>query len=483
MTRLSIVLPALVLAAACAQLDKPTAPGSELLRGDTEIEGLLGLERLNANGPYLSGATEHFRAHADATKITRVSFSATDGALTTSGNTADWTLPAAGNAELTLRVTLRDGTEQLVTYSFRVTSANGTTTSGPMTAEQALLTMPMPVLDGGSLEISGGGCEVRYEGTTANVALAFTTETHPALMYGRWNGSTWALEVVDAMGFNTGGVVRPLVSMQVEANGTPHIVYVRDNQVFYAVKNGAVWTRERVDSTATPYTTSQAGDEASAPSLALNGTTPTVLYATGGSTNSIRSVISVRTGVNTWTQTVVTITAFNTSYEMTPKGELVIDSAGRHIFPMYGVDSTFNYAWRLVSWTAPNTTAFITLPSMTGRSDQVLVSPTRSLIRNSRAVIDVALNATFSASTAVNSNVESTGGSDEGDLVWNAVQSRPIILHMHGSSLELVTPNAAGFWTFQQLGSASGSSAGLAVNPMSGDVSICYQANNRIMFQ
>ena len=52
--------------------------------------------------------------------------------------------------------------------------------------------LPMPVLDGGSLEVSGGGCEVRYEGSTNNIAIAFTTQTHPALMYGRWNGTAWS---------------------------------------------------------------------------------------------------------------------------------------------------------------------------------------------------------------------------------------------------------------------------------------------------
>ena len=97
-------------------------------------------------------------------------------------------------------------------------------------------------------------------------------------------------------------------------------------------------------------------------------------------------------------------------------------------------------------------------------------------------LLDIALAATFSSTTMTSSSVE-LSGSQEGDVVWSASQSRPVLLHLHGSSLELVTSNAAGFWTYTQLGTATSASAGLAVNPTTGETSLCYQANSRIMFQ
>jgi len=477
MIRHALIAAAVLAVSACAP---EAAFTGTLLHANAEVAGLQGLERLDATGPFQGGSTERFKLHADTT-VAQVSFSASEGALTTSGREVEWKLPAGGTAELTATLTRRDGSTESATWSFRL--ARTVEAGAPMNAEQALLATPMPVLDGGSLEISGGSCEVRYEGTTTNVGIAFTTETHPSLMYGRWNGTAWALELVDAMGFNTGGVVRPLVSMQVEANGTPHIVYVRDNTVMYATKSGGVWTRERVDATNT-YTTYLPGDETTSPSIALNGTTPMILYTTGFSAASSRPVVATRTGPNAWTTAVVTVPGLTTNDRQYPYGELNIDGAGRALFPLLGFDATtFNSSYRLVAWTSAATTSITLTPSLTGRTDTVLASPTRLLMRNRLGLYDVTLNATFTASTLTFSSVESSTGTDVGDLAWSASLGRPVELHSHSGSLELVTPNANGFWTYQQLGTTTAVSAGLAVNPSTGDASICYQAGGRIMFQ
>ncbi|MBL8922746.1 MAG: hypothetical protein JNJ54_28110, partial [Myxococcaceae bacterium] len=239
MIRLSIALSCLV----CACAPESSPPSSVLMEGAAEVQGIKGLERLEGSGPYVAGQVERFRVHVDDNEVARLAWSASGGTLSASGRTAEWKLPAASAAQLMVHVVRRDGAEGSVTWQFGVTPA--VDSNRPQTAQAALLAMPMPVLDGGSLEVSGGACEVRYEGTTNNVAIAFTTATHPALMYGRWNGSTWALEVVDALGFNTGGLITQHVSMQVEANGTPHLVYVREGTVMYATKVGASWVRER----------------------------------------------------------------------------------------------------------------------------------------------------------------------------------------------------------------------------------------------
>jgi hypothetical protein len=478
MTRLSIALPCL-LSLACAVESSP-AP-TDLMEGTAEVQGVKGLERLDATGPYVANRVERFRVHVDEAQVARLEWSASGGTLSTSGRSAEWRLPATATAQLLVRVLRKDGVEGTVSWHFAITPD----ASRPMTAQAALLTTPMPVLDGGSLEISGGACEVRYEGTTNNVAIAFTTATHPALMYGRWNGSTWAVEVVDALGFNTGGLISQHVSMQVEANGTPHLVYVRESTVMYATKVAGSWVRERVDSTATPYSlnlSSSLRDETN-PSLALNGSTPSVLYITGDGFGSAayRPAIATRTGSNAWTRAVVPGAVANTN-NVYPWGDLAIDGSGRHLFPV--ADETLSSGrHQLVAWTPTSRASVALAPQMLDtRLDSAFASANRLLLRTTSGLFDAALAATFTATTMTYSTVE-VSGSAVGDVQWSAAQGRPVLLHVHGGSLELVTPNAAGFWTYTQLGTTSGASAGLAVHPTTGEASICYQANNRIMFQ
>jgi hypothetical protein len=250
----------------------------------------------------------------------------------------------------------------------------------------------------------------------------------------------------------------------------------------YATKSAGNWIRERVDSATFPVGPGLVSDEASAPSIVLNGTTPVVLYTIGG-TYTYRPIISTRTGVGTWSQAQVTVPVLDPSDRMLPQGELALDGAGRFLFPVYGYITSVGYRYLLVAYTPASTTSVQLNQGLSGRSDTVLASPTRLLLRNSSAVYDVALNATFSASTYTYSSVEASTSSVTGDLAWSASASKPVVLHNHSGSLELVTPNASGFWTYQQLGSTSGVSAGLAVNPTTGEASICYQANSRIMFQ
>ncbi|MDP3237172.1 MAG: hypothetical protein Q8N26_30570 [Myxococcales bacterium] len=479
MIRLSLALPCLCLLA-CGGTEALKPPAS-LMEGVGDTHGVRGLERLEGMGTYVSGATERFRVHVDPALVQRVEFSASSGALTASGSVAEWTLPPSSMAELSVRVVRRDGSSGQVSWQFAIqaqASSNRATS-----AQAALLAAPMPVLDGGTLEVSGGACDVKYEGTTTNVAIAFTTATHPALMYGRWNGSTWALEVVDAMGFNTGGVVDQHVQLQVEANGAPHLLYVRDNQVFYATKSGASWLRERVDSATEAFSTS--GNHAR-PSLTLGAAgAPSIVYGArpfACGFNCDRVVVAVRGGPSSWTRAVVSPASpvsSNSSQSLT--GDLTYDGS-RLLFPIVGSDSSTSFSRSfLVGWTATATTVFAFGPNDARALDGVVVSPTRALYRTDTGLHDVTLSSVLSSSTRAFSSVEQNTSSFTGDIVW--AQTRPVLLHLHGSVLELVSPNPAGFWSYTQLGSASSSSASLAVHPTSGDVSLCYQSGGRITFQ
>ncbi len=479
MTRLSIVLPCL-LWCACA-VESAIAPES-LMEGQGDAVGVKGLERLEGSGPYLAGATERFRVHVDE-QVSRITWTASAGSLTSSGRTAEWKLPNATSAQLSVVVNRRDGSEGTMTWLFAVTPL--VDSNRPMTAQAALLAMPMPVLDGGSLEISGGGCEVRYEGSTNNIAIAFTTQTHPSLMYGRWNGSAWSLEVVDAMGFNTGGVIDPFVSMQVEANGTPHIAYVREGTVMYATKSGANWLRERVDATSPALSANlNSGLEAiTAPSIAVSGTTVAVAYQSGSGFTSApyRAVVAVRTSPGAWTRNVISGTVSTSVSDVYLYGELTIDGAGRMLFPSFDYTTSPNH--QLVAWTSAAGRSSVAFSQSIGtRGEAVVIGGNRLLVRSYTGLFDVSLASTFSASTMTHSSVE-LSGSSVGAVAWSISQARPVLVHAHGSALELITSNAAGFWTYTQLGSSAGISAGVAVHPTSGEATVCYQNAGRIMFQ
>jgi hypothetical protein len=55
---------------------------------------------------------------------------------------------------------------------------------------------------------------------------------------------------------------------------------------------------------------------------------------------------------------------------------------------------------------------------------------------------------------------------------------------MHGSSLELTTPNANNYWTYTDVGTAtSNKQIALAQRPTTGTVHYCFQSGSKVMFQ
>ncbi|MBL8936822.1 MAG: PKD domain-containing protein, partial [Archangium sp.] len=213
-----------------------------------------------------------------------------DGSMpvTSAMSTAAHVFTTAGTFAVTLTVTDNRG-------------ATGTATLQVVIAP--FVRRPLVVLP--AVDDVGRACAIATPGS--RVFLAWTTARHPGLFFGeRVNGALQA-EVVDALGFNTGGVIDQHVSMHVEANGTPHLVYVREGTVMYATKAGANWVRERVDGTTQPLSgnLSTSLQAITAPSIAVSGTTVAVAYQTGTgySGSPYRPVIAVRTGAGAWTRT------------------------------------------------------------------------------------------------------------------------------------------------------------------------------------
>ncbi|MDP3154526.1 MAG: hypothetical protein Q8N23_17745 [Archangium sp.] len=472
-----------LLAAACAPT--PTTPEGSLIEnhGPTSqaVKGLL----RTAQGPFLKGQLETLTALYDAAHVRSVSWSATGGALSSREAKVSWTLPETEQAELTLTLTLDDGQELVTPFSFSLVEApEQENTHVSRSAREALLATPMPVLDGGVSEISGGACDLAYDSTAA-VHLTFTSSTHPAVYYGKWNGTAWTLEVMDTLGFNTGGrITTSQAQLRVDSANNPHILYVRDNQVYYATRVGAgAWTRERVDSAGLLLMS----DTNRALGFGLNASgRPSVVYMTMVGSYE-RVVFATRTAANTWSTTQLNFTT-GTNTVSRVEGDILFDSAGTAFFPVTVYTSLANnYQDYLASWNGTATDVKLmtntTIASGwdTTRTSAAWAGTGRALFRTAAGLYDFTIAAPLSNSTWTWSANESSGAG-VGDLAWNG---RPVMLHHHGGNLELVTPSSTGaaFWTWTQLGSSSGVSSAIAVHPTTGVPSICYQANGRVMFQ
>ncbi|MDC0711835.1 hypothetical protein POL68_25420 [Stigmatella sp. ncwal1] len=131
---------------------------------------------------------------------------------------ATWTLPRAGTTVLTLTAETDAGPQLTQTFQYRVSAealsqAEGAWASGLLA----------PVAVDTSTDETGETCDLAFD-STGNGHLIYFNETHPSIWYGFWNGSTWTTQLVDGMGFNTGGIVMEPMALAVDATGKPHIV-------------------------------------------------------------------------------------------------------------------------------------------------------------------------------------------------------------------------------------------------------------------
>jgi hypothetical protein len=471
-----------LFAAACAEAP-PQAEGTLIENHSptsTRVQGLL----RQGDGPFIKGSSETLAASYDASHVRKLEWSATSGALTARNAQVKWTLPDVEFASLTLTITLDDGTQVVTPFGFSLIEPkeNGHVSS----ASEALLAAPMPVLDGGVAEISGGACEVEYDASN-NVHLAFTSSTHPAIYYGKWNGSAWALEVMDTLGFNTGGRIAPSQAhLRVDSLGNPHILYVRDGQVWYATKIGAAWTRERVDSVGLPAYNPDTRSIA----LALNAAgRPSATYEYSSGYEHL--IFATRTAPGTWSNTQITFPVVGVNYATRAHGDLLFDPAGTAYFPVeiYGSLTNSTFVDFMGSWngtTAELKPVTLTVGPAPGwdlvHASTAWAGTGRFVARTTAGLYDFSIAAPLANSTWTFSANEANGAGI-GDVAWNG---RPVMLHHHaGGSMELVTPATTGasFWTWTQMGTSSGSSGSVAVHPTTGVPSICYQSAGRIMFQ
>lgn len=468
---------AAVFAVSCAS--PSSTPPENLFENHSETsDRVRGLSRVNS-GAFVQGTKESFTAVYLPEGVKSVEWTATAGALTSSGDSATWTLPELDTAVLTLTLLMNDGAR--IDTHFEFSLVPQLDLDRPVkSAREALLATPMPVFDGGS-DITGGACELEYD-SSANIHMVFTSSTHPALYYAKWNGSTWAIEVVDAMGFNTGGSIGVYYArVKVDASGNPHILYRRNGTARYATRVGTgPWTYERIDTTVQSTTGAQ--------SLAIDSTGRAVVTFNGSfsTSPSPRPVVATRIAANTWSN-IVALPANITEAQgnVYLSGDLLLSGSVAY-FPIYGYSSTSSTNY-LASWNGTTASALVLQSDAPNNTSFPGASATwagtnRMLLRTGRGVYDFGINTTTFANTTQSWWALETADALTGDIAWNG---RPVVLHHHGSSLELVTTASTGasYWTWQQLGTSTDESASVAVHPTSGAPSICYQSNGRIMFQ
>jgi PKD repeat protein len=271
--------------------------------------------------------------------------------------------------------------------------------------------------------------------------------------------------------FNTGGVVSQYVQLQVEANGTPHLVYVRDSQAMYATKSGTTWVRERVDAPGFIINTG-------VPALTLGASgAPTVVFnanisAACGSFSCTRPVVATRTGPGAWTRSVVVSPApAPATNSHLFSGDVVFDGS-RLLFPIT-VGSSY-----LVAWT-PTATATLALPDLGGgRTSMWANSPTRAYAVSSTGVFDLGLAPVFTSSTQRQSLVETFSTSQH--AVAADAAGLPRLVVNHGGELESVWAGPDGFWRRFELGAADSGLIDVAVDAAN-ETRACFVRAGKLM--
>jgi hypothetical protein len=418
--------------------------------------GIVGIERLDGSGPYQSGQTERFRVQHALASPAQVTWTASAGTITSDGDVATWRLPDQDEATLHLEVA-GGGSLAKADYAFRLAR----TRAGP---GGVIDTAPDSVSD---------SCVLRFAGATPHIA--YFKRVHPSLWHAVWNGSAWVTEQVDGMGFNVGGQVDDNYDMTLDAAGNPHFAYVLSNssEIWWASKSGGTWTRQKVDA----FMGGVVGI-ALDPSQASR---PTIAYTAPASTGSGYQVKVGYRASGSWTTALTTFPTEGSStypyYGRYFAGGFAFDSTGK-AFLSYGDDYYNDIS--LGTWTAAGAqTGQSVSPRASGQTYSgwpvALDSANRPLLLSQRALFQVTPGGSSAPSSYEAGYVAAKAMTYYG--------GKPTIALVHGSHLEMVTPDANGYWTYTQLGSSDSSVSVSAATDGSGVAHACWPNSSQIQYQ
>ncbi len=364
------------------------------------------------------------------------------------------------------------------TVTLTVTDDRGATgtTSLPVSVAQA---QRLPVVVDASPENDGRVCRLAVVGSTLH--LAWYSDVHPTLWYGTFSNGVLTREAVDSFGFNIGGQVLPVISMAVDASGTPHLAYAVRGTVAYATKSGGSWVRERVDTLAVPLH----GGSTYPISIALNPVAsgaPAISYTYWfAGTADPRTAIATRTGPGSWTIAQPVFAIGTTPYAQIVLGDVAFDAAGKLHLPMRcnGIGASGDY---LATWTSA-ATDFVSLSAgglggLTTATSLTWSAAGRLFLLSGSGLLDVQVASPLAGSTAKRSYLETTTTGQQ--AVAADSSGAPRIVINHGATLESVRAGPGGFWTREDLG-ATDSAIIDAVVDGSGDTRACFFRAGKLM--
>jgi|GEM_PF-2261068 len=426
------------------------------------------IEREGGEGPYVEGTQERFKVTASGESFKAVRWSANAGAVAAEAERVTWTLPEEGTASLSVSVETASGKTAEGLFNFNVVAA---------------AVAPGTTIDAGP-DVTGVLCELAFD-TAGKGHLVYTNETHKGLWYATWDGTTWTTEQIDGPGFNNGGtyVLNWNIALTVDvATGTPHVVYLKGPglpgttaanwRMTYATRVNGNWVREEVDpANRTSFTRV---------SVALNpnqGLQPVVVFSDGSLGTGVR--VATRTAPGTWG-----IAQYNTAILM---GDVNFDASGALYIPYSPGSGTESYvgvrpgaATDIFQLEGVNRNNTLWLSAVWGPSQHLLLLSSDALAGARSALQDLTVKAPFTTSTLVASPVDFEN--DANDLTYGG--GKLFIAQRHATTLELITPDARGYWTYTQLGTVQeGSRPSVAVRPTNGTPHVCYQRDGKVSFQ
>jgi hypothetical protein len=413
---------------------------------------VLGLERLDGDGPFLADTIERFAVLLESDDVF--------AEVTTDAGTAElrdgeivWHLPdLEGVAHLTLTV---DDGHHTWTHDLDLQLI-------AVAAGAAGRIDPSDEGQGPHCDLAIGASDVPH--------VVYRDSWHEQLWYARFTGGQWVLELVDGPGFGVGtavGVGRPSIALT--ASGEVRVAYYGRNpdgtdQVRYAARSAAgAWTTE----------VAQATDVRGSYPLQLsldpaNADRPTIFY-THRPINQERTAAVTRLG-SAWTTSVYTAgtnnyAPFRGAVRTGAAQWLVLhDDDDLDVIP-YAIAGGWGAPFPMPGATEDNAYTFVPTVSAGGA---VGVYTTQGLHWASST------SAPFGFSYVADTPNASLG------LAWDGAQPRLGILH--GTNLELVRPDARGLWTFAvaDTGVTNGQ-YGFALDS-SGNAHACYIKNGAYTF-
>jgi hypothetical protein len=420
-------------------------------RGARPGDPLTHIERLSTGDVFHPGDTEVFRAVLDDPYAT-VRWEASAGELEVDGAEVRWTLPFEDRATLTATV-LEDG-RIVQTFPLQI---------------QLMAVAPSATgrVDPSDDE-TGSSCDLAIDANDVP-HIIYRNDWHDQWKYAKFVGGAWQIELIDGPGFGVGDAAanysEPGIAL--DSNNVPHVAFARETDgVAYANRIGGTWTVTEI--AAIPYD----GHPVSIVVETNANNTPYIAF-TDDATDRIAIAKKVNNNFQLSNLTAAPAGASNAYY----RGGLALANAGTVRYNIGSYES-FTGTWSQANGFTNHKVYYDNPSSRSTREGIVHVN------NNTYGVVSVnSLFWTTANGTPFDQHfvTDSNDGYSTRDLAYDGVDPR--IAMSHESVLELIEPDARGYWTYTVADSSFDTGAALAAAlDTSGNLHVCYQKQGAIWF-